>query len=366
MVDEEGFQEPEPIRIVDLVNVVLKRRRLIASGVLVAVLLAVIGSGRVKPTFTASAKFLPSRDPNMSSRMATLVGAGEIKSFEQNVTSEYYGELLQGSDFLARIAKKKYRSREMGGETDLVRYYGLEGRNDAEKLARTVVKLTKTLKVSVNAKTKVVTLSYSAHEPELAAAIVNDILGELETYSNEMRGFRTRRNREFVEAQLRESQKLLLKAEKDLSDFGRRNVKIAGLPELEAERDRLKRGVTVHEQVYLMLRKQLELVTFEEQEAKATIEIVERAAVPLQKSAPARAAIVVLAALGGLVAFGGLAFVLEAVSSIDPNDSSNRELLQHVHDIRHDLLAPFRLLGFGGKKHSPAKGAAEGIPEARR
>jgi uncharacterized protein involved in exopolysaccharide biosynthesis len=365
MVDEDGIQEPEPIRIVDLVNVVLKRRWLIASGVFVAVLLAVIGSGLVKPTFTASARFLPSRDPNMSSRMATFVGAGEVKSFEENVTSDYYAELLKSSDFLARIAKKKFRSREMDGETDLIRYYGLEGRNDAEKLARTVVMLKNTLKVSVNAKTKIVTLSYSTHEPELVAAIVHDILGELGTYSSEMREFRTRGNREFVEAQLKESQKLLLKAEKDLSDFGRRNVKIIGLPELEAERDRLKRTVTVQEQVYIMLRKQLELVTIEEHEAKATVEIVEQAAVPLQKSAPRRAGIVVFAAFASFVVFGGLAFVLEAVSLIDPNDNANRELLQHLHDIRHDLVAPFRLLRFRNKKPPATKGAVESTPEAR-
>ena len=310
MIDEEEIQEPRPIGIVRLVNVVLKRRWLIVSGVFVVVLLAVIGSGRGKPTFTASAKFLPSRDPNMSSRMTTLVGAGEMKSFEQNMTSEYYVELLQSSDFLARIAKKKFLTRELGGETDLVRYYGVEGRNDAEKAARTVVVLSKTLNLSVNAKTKTVTMSYSTHEPELAAAIVTAILGELETYSVEKRGFRTRRNRDFVEAQLGESQEVLVKAEKGLSDFGRRNVKIAGLPELEAERDRLKRAVTVQEQVYLMLRKQLEFVTIEEHEEKAAVEIVEYAAVPLNKNATARVKIVVMAAFASLVAFGGLAFVL--------------------------------------------------------
>jgi len=31
---------------------------------------------------------------------------------------------------------------------------------------------------------------------------------------------------------------------------------------------------------------------------------------------------------------------------MDPNDEANRELLQHLHDIRHELVTPSRLFRF--------------------
>jgi hypothetical protein len=85
----EEWKEPETIHLIDYVNIILKRRWLIIVGVLFSVLLVGIKSKSTDPTFTASAKFLPSKSPDMVSRMGTLVGGGQIKSYEDNVTSEY-------------------------------------------------------------------------------------------------------------------------------------------------------------------------------------------------------------------------------------------------------------------------------------
>lgn len=346
----EHEPEFETIHIIDYVNIMLKRRWLIVLGVICTVLLVGLISKKSKPVFTASAKFLPSKNPDMSSRMGTLVGGGVIRSFEDNVTSEYYMELLKSDGFLERIAGKKFKSAEMGGDTDLAGYYKVKGASETEKKARTVDALSKKLGVSVDRITKVVSLSYSTNEPELSAAIVNAIIDELIIYNQDIRGSKAKQNREFIQSQLTDNQNLLNKAEKEYSDFLRRNVKIAGLPDLEVERDRLKRAVTVQAEVYITIKKQLELAIIEEQEKKSSIEIIKRAAVPFYKSAPQTMKNVILAGFVSLILFMGLAFVLEFVKKIDPNEERNREFFGYIADIKGDFRKVGRLVGLGKKR----------------
>jgi len=76
----------------------------------------------------------------MISRMGTLVGAsgGKLDTFEDNVTSEYYTELLKSSSFLEIIAHKKLKSKKFG-EVDLVAYYKVEGRTNCKSCSRRLV-----------------------------------------------------------------------------------------------------------------------------------------------------------------------------------------------------------------------------------
>ena len=346
IVDERPvFAEEEEIHLINYVNVVLKRRWLIIIGVFFCVLLTGIFSKIMPPVFTASAKFLPSRNPEMTSRMGTLIGtSGRVESIENNVTSEYYTELLKSSPFLGRIANKKFLSKKLGEETDLVSYYKVEADNETEELLKAIKLIGDNLKLSTARTTKVVSLSYSSGEPELSAAIVNAFLEELITYNQDIRDTKAKQNREFIEDRLEENRKLLKKAEAELADFTAKNKKIV-TPDLEIELDRLKRNVKVQEEVYVMLKKQLELAKIEEQEKKPVIEIIENASVPLYKSSPKTKRSVVLAGFVSVFLFSGLAFVLEYISKMNPKDEGYKEFYKHLTDIKNDLLSVKRIIG---------------------
>ncbi|MCK4432195.1 MAG: hypothetical protein KAW19_12955, partial [Candidatus Aminicenantes bacterium] len=178
IVDERPvFAEEEEIHLISYVNVVLKRRWLIIFGVFFCVLLTGIVSKMMAPVYTASAKFLPSKNPEMTSRMGTLIGtSGRVESFQDNVTSEYYTELLRSFPFLERIANKKFLSKKSGEETDLVSYYEIEADNETERMVKATKTIGDNLEISTARTTKVVSLSYSSGEPELSAAIVNAFL----------------------------------------------------------------------------------------------------------------------------------------------------------------------------------------------
>jgi len=346
IVDERPvFAEEEEIHLINYLNVVLKRRWLIIIGVFFCVVFTGIYSKTRPPVFTASAKFLPSRNPEMTSRMGTLIGtSGRIESFENNVTSEYYTEILKSSPFLERIANKKFLSKKLGEEVDLISYYEVEADNETERLIKATRTINESLKISTDRTTKVVSISYSTKDPGLSAAIANAFVEELIKYNQDIRDTKSKQNREFIENQLEENRKLLKKAEAELADFTAKNKKIV-TPDLEIELDRLKRNVKVQEEVYVMLKKQLELAKIEEQEKKPVIEILENASIPLHKSSPKTKTNVILAGFVSIVLFIGLAFVLEYISKMNPKDEGYKEFYKHLTDIKNDLLSVKRIIG---------------------
>lgn len=342
MADE--YPEFEQIHIIEYVTVLLKRRWLIIAGVFFCVLLTGIVSKKTAPTFTATAKFLPSKNPEMSSRMGSLIGAGgKVDSLEENVTSEYYQELLGSREFLARIAARKFKSAKFEGEVDLYAYYKIKAADEAQKLAKVLEAIAGGLKMSVSRTTKVVSISFSAGERGLAADVVNAFLDELIIYNQDIKDSKAKQNREFITKQVDENQALLKKAETALAELTARNKKIA-TPDLEMEMDRLKRAVRVQEEVYITLKRQLELAKIEEQEKKPVIEVIEKAVPPLSKSAPKTMRNVVLAAFLSFFAFAGMAFVLEWLGKMDKNEPRNRNFLKYVNDIKGELRSLKRIV----------------------
>jgi len=119
---------------------------------------------------------------------------------------------------------------------------------------------------------------------------------------------------------------------------------------VEVERDRLKRAVTVQEEVYITLKKQLELAKIEEQEKKPAIEVLQRAEAPLRRSGPSARKNVMLAGFVSLVLFVGLAFVLEYVSKMKREEERNREFFKYLGDIKEDFRKVGRLVRISKKK----------------
>ncbi len=342
------FAEYEEVNIMNYVNILLKKRWLIILGVFFCVLVTGIYSKTRPPQYTASAKFLPSRNPEMTSRMGTLIGtSGRVETIESNVTSAYYTELLKSSPFLERIVKRKFPIKNKGEEVDLVSFYGNEIEKGTDLLSRVINTVGKQLETSTQRTTNVITISYSTGEPELSAAIVNAFLEELIRYNQDMKDNKARQNREFIENQLEENRKLLKEAEESLAEFTAKNKKIA-TPDLEVELDRLKRNVKVQEEVFITLKKQLELAKIEEQEKTPVIQIIEKASVPLHKSNPKTKRNVLLAGFVSLFFFIGLAFVLDYISRLTLNKERYTELFENLDDIKNDFRFITRI--FSGKK----------------
>lgn len=340
----EMIDEP-PVSLLHYVSVLLKRRWLIVLGTLgLAILVGAYTKLMMAPVFTAQVKFLPTSKSDMSARMSTIVGGGVPALGGEDTTSvDYYTALLQSPLFLERVIKKPFTIQKLGGQKPLIEYFEIDEANETVRLQKATEALSTSVKPTAGRPTAgrvtapIVTITAQTSEPQLSADLANAILEEILVYNQNTRNARAIRNREFVEKQLADNQKLLVDAEDQLADFTAKNRKLA-TPDLEAQKDRLMRAVKVQEEVFITLKKQLELARIEEQENQPSVEIIERAMAPLRKSAPSGLKNVMLAGVLGLMLFSGLAFVLNAFKQLDPNDEATREFLATLQEVKGDFV----------------------------
>jgi uncharacterized protein involved in exopolysaccharide biosynthesis len=180
-------------------------------------------------------------------------------------------------------------------------------------------------------------------------------LDELVVFNQNEMNSKAKSNRDFIENQLKETQKLLSEAEKASSDFERTNRKIA-TPELQVEKDRLKRNVRLQEEISITLNKQLELAKIQEQETKNPLVIIQRAVPPRSRTSPNIRKLVLMAGFLGLMLFCGLALGLDFVKKVDTKNPEMKELLDTLEDVKGDVRKAGRIFfGLGRKKRPKSK-----------
>ncbi len=340
--------EESPIRVLAIVNALLRHRWLIVaiagtitSGAIVMTLLAT-------SVYTSTAKFLPSQSPAMSSRMGAIIeGGASSLGRSDDPTTDYYVALVQSPSFLQTVVMRPFKDAD-GTDRPLVDIYKIEGGSESDRARKAAERLGKSVSVSAARATggpqmpRIITLECRAGSPTLAADICAGIIEEIKIHNNEVRGSKVRQNREFVEAQLETAKKELDSATEAFATFTARNRKIVS-PALEADKDRLERQVRVKEDVYNTLSRQLVLARIEEQETRTTLEMIESPQPPLMRSAPRRTSTVMTAGLVGLFLGCVAALVWDVMRRMDPTDPDSAEFRRNLIGIRRDAMRVLRL-----------------------
>jgi uncharacterized protein involved in exopolysaccharide biosynthesis len=346
------------INLLEYVNMLLRRRWLIIVGTLLTVLAAGIYLKLQTPLYQAAIRVLPSREQAMSSRIDQSFGlnrGGQQQGYEQaDLATQYYQELITSFPFMEKIVRKKFRLGAEGKEFDLIEYYKITGADEADKINKAILALRKAMIIVVPRSAaygavRTMTIGVTADHPIMAAAIPNAILDDLMLYNQGIRVTRSSENRRFIEDQIKTTQDLLTAAENAFAVF-QKGHSLKTSPEGEVERDRLKRNITVQTEVYIQLKKQLELAKIEEMEKRPTIEILERAMPPRKKFKPVIRKGVMMAGFLGLFAFCGLAFLLEMAKKFNKDDEHTKEFLRNIEGIKGDAAKVGRLVGLGKKK----------------
>ena len=182
----------------------------------------------------------------------------------------------------------------------------------------------------------IISVTVVGSEPQLSADIANAFIKELERYNKDTRSNKAKENRIFVMKQLTDSQAMLSKAENAVAMFNSRNRKIS-TPDLQSEKDRLLRTVKVQEEVFITLTKQLELAKIQEQEDQVSIEILESADPPINRTSPKRSQNVIMAGVFGIFLFGALALVLERFKNINRQDKNTAEFMDNLAGITREM-----------------------------
>jgi uncharacterized protein involved in exopolysaccharide biosynthesis len=328
--------EGEPFRLLPLVNALLRRRWTVVAWTAACAGAAIAWVLLATPSWTSTAKFLPSKASAMSSRMTAIAGgSGAVLPEDDAGSADYYVTLVQSPGFLGRVAERRF-AKAGDGPCSLVEHYGISDGNPAVRTQRAAGILQGQVSITaaraVPGAPRVITLQAVAERPELSAEIAQVILSQIDEHNASARDNRAKRNREFVEEQAKKAKTELDDASDALATFEAKNRR-AEAPRVRAEQERLSRQVRLLEEVYVTLTKQLELAKVEEEESRPSIEVIQRPEPPLVRTSPRRTQTVVTWTLVGLVVGCLWALVSERMRRGDPDDPESIEFRGHLRDL---------------------------------
>jgi uncharacterized protein involved in exopolysaccharide biosynthesis len=257
--------------------------------------------------FKATAIILPDTDKGKMGLSAQLSGLASLAgvSVGGGDVSKLYPVILTSDTVLLAVIDRKYATQRYKDSVDLVQYFDPGESTPEKNMDKALKSLRDLLTVGIDNKTSVVSISLEMREPQLAADVLNAIIGELDRLLREKKSGSASEQRKWIEDRLVQVDRELREAEESLKDFRERNRRVTDSPELLLTQDRLMREVTVKGTIDVELRKQAEIAKIEEIKQVTTINVLDEGRPPVRKERPRRATNAAIAFVLTLLAVGG-------------------------------------------------------------
>ncbi len=326
--------DDESIEVLPVINLLLRKRGLILKPAALLALAVGLFTLTLPPAYTATATFISSGSAGSASAALGREADADL-SLVAGLT-EYYQALLQSDEFLKSALKRQYSNgvnkppAGLGAAPpDEQALEALVGSLKAEKR----ISIEKAKASSLLA--TILMLKVSGRDPELARQMASNVLAELSAYGGDARTQKAIKDRDFIQDRLNETAARLRSDEAALAHFSMRNRKIV-TPDLENEKTRLQRSVSVQEGIFLDLGKELEAAKIKVQENSSVLQVLEQ---PVSlKTGPKRRLYLMLAFFFGLLFFSARIIVRDWWSRLDDSNIQERELVQHLMEIREESL----------------------------
>jgi uncharacterized protein involved in exopolysaccharide biosynthesis len=326
-----------------VVNILLRRRRIIVLVALAVVIVTVLPEYPTKREYTASATFLPrGQQSGMMSRLASQLGFGGAGG-EGAASPQFYIDLLRSRSVLGPVVESPLQFRTDSGPTvrTLIDVYGLRRAPPASARRSATGRLAGQIKASVSPKTGVITLNVTAPYPSLAEAVGTKLLEELGRFNREIRQSQASIERRFIELQLVEASAELRSAENRLLAFLQENRSF-GAPRLAVDRDRIRRELEMHQQVYTGLRQALVQARRDEVHDTPAITVIEKPEAAPRPNPTDISRKAVLAIIVGLLLGAFLALAYEYLSASKRREIDKYEEFRSLREeALTDLSRPF-------------------------
>ena len=162
--------------------------------------------------------------------------------------------------------------------------------------------------VNVDKKTGKTSISLDLQDPVIAYTVVNTVVDNLKSYMTAYRSSKARQDAENLEVICEERKADYYRAQQAYAKYIDANKSVV-LQSANAERERLQQEMNLAYQVYSQVANNLEGVRIQAEQAKPVFVVVQPAVVPLQKSAPSKAKILIIFIfLAGCCAVGLILF----------------------------------------------------------
>ena len=171
---ESSINERAPdISLRDLAAPLFRRKRVLISTFLVALVLVLLAGIILPPEYTSHMSILVNRervDPLVTTQSTTQMITPSAAVSEEEINSE--AELLKSRDVLERVVLANGLEKQHGHSfLDLFR----PKQDEADRVERAVRSLAKTIKVEAGTKTNIIEVSYSSPNPRLSYGVLNTL-----------------------------------------------------------------------------------------------------------------------------------------------------------------------------------------------
>jgi len=344
----------QDISLVGALNTVLRRWRVAFGLPLLLAALTGLVSLVVRPTYTATTTFVPEvRSQNrLPSGLVGLAGQlGVSIGADPSQSPRFYGDVVRSRELLERTLLSRYADPHppagdgVADSATLLRILQVEGDNPADSLARGVKRLDELITVRVDAQTSIVRVTVDARYATLAAAVANRLVAYLNEFNTKKRQSQARERRRFSEERVAAADSELRRDEDAVKTFYERNRGWQQAPELVFEEARLRRQVTVSQELYLTLKREYETARIEEVNDTPVITVIDAAVAPQERSQPRPVLWMAVALLvGGMISVSwalAATYVERARGSAEPE---YRELSGMLQGARRSIAGALRRL----------------------
>lgn len=380
-----AVSDEQEISLLDLLQVLVKRRALILFITLATIVLSAGYSLTLKNIYSATARILPPQKEGGGGLSALLGQAGGLAALAAGAG------LGGGSDLYVSILKSRSLADDVITKLDLTSKLKATNADIARQRLAAKVKI-------VAEKSGIITVTADDRDPKQAADLANTFVEELGRTTVRLNLSKIGTERVFLEKRLELVKADLKKAENELKSFAQQNKivevnsqakasiegiakikaeiasrevqlsvlrtyqtdesaevkalltgikklnqemnKLAGastggegipsignVPGVGLEYSRRMREMKIQEAIFEQLTKQYEVAKLNEAKDSSTIQVLDSATVPFQKSKPKRSMIIVLATVAAFFTSVFLAFILEYLEKLPESD---REMLRNM------------------------------------
>ena len=339
-----AYDEPE-ISPLELVTIVLRRRRIVIATAFVASLLSLANALGTPVEYTATASFLPRGGEQGAtsgvSGLAQQFGLSLAASGGVERSPRFYQDLLTSREIMDGLIKSRFERSTPEGVTtvDLAEHFEIKAATEEEKTARVRRYLEGVVSVTVRRETGVVTLSVRTDQAELSGSIARRLLELVSAFDVETRQSEASAEREFAAERLGHLREELSTAEDSLKLFLDENRQFLNSPQLSFEHDRLMRRVDMRQELMTAMAQEHERARIDEVRNTPVITVIDQPVPPALHNPRRRVMKMTVGMALGLVAGIMMAFAREVSHrSKRANSPAYGEFAKAMRDV---MAAPF-------------------------
>jgi len=307
MTEQNKNTEEYEIDLVEVIKNLYRNRILISIITGVFMLIGIIYSFSITPTYKATLTMYPAAGESkvgglmsMASSFGMNVGGGAKETY--NVE-----DVIKSRTIAEEIVLHKWKTNKFLKPVNLLEFSKIEVKDSIAAIYSAISMYDQMISVETNKESGLMQINIESEDPLMSAEIANYLGVAVTKYIQKNEGIKAERNITHIVKRLNEVSKELVIAEENVKDY-RLNNRDVYSPQAQLELARFSRVLGIKQGVFLTLSQQKELAEIEKIKRSPVINILDKASVPLFKIKPRKSLIYIGFTFIGVII--GILFVL--------------------------------------------------------